>query len=51
MSGPAVISWSNPPCTFRSRSYSTRCSWLGEQFGAAYADYMQRVKALIPGVL
>jgi len=26
-------------------------SWLGEQFGAAYADYMQRVKALIPGVL
>lgn len=26
-------------------------SWLGEHFGAAYADYMRRVKALIPGVL
>ncbi|KRE85761.1 isoprenylcysteine carboxyl methyltransferase [Rhodanobacter sp. Soil772] len=25
--------------------------WLGEQFGVAYADYMRRVKALIPGVL
>ena len=25
--------------------------WLGEYFGAAYADYMRRVKALIPGVL
>jgi protein-S-isoprenylcysteine O-methyltransferase Ste14 len=25
--------------------------WLGEQFGAAYADYMRRVKALIPWVL
>ena len=25
--------------------------WLGEQFGAAYADYMRRVKALIPGIL
>lgn len=26
-------------------------TWLGEHFGAAYADYMQRVKALIPGIL
>lgn len=25
--------------------------WLGDQFGAAYVDYMQRVKALVPGVL
>ena len=25
--------------------------WLGEQFGAVYADYMRRVKALVPGVL
>jgi len=25
--------------------------WLGEQFGAPYADYMRRVKALIPGIL
>jgi protein-S-isoprenylcysteine O-methyltransferase Ste14 len=25
--------------------------WLGEQFGAAYADYMRRVKALIPWML
>ncbi len=25
--------------------------WLGEQFGAAYADYMRRVKALIPWIL
>jgi protein-S-isoprenylcysteine O-methyltransferase Ste14 len=24
--------------------------WLGEQFGAAYADYMRRVGALIPGI-
>lgn len=24
--------------------------WLGEQFGAAYADYMWPVKALIPWV-
>jgi protein-S-isoprenylcysteine O-methyltransferase Ste14 len=26
-------------------------TWLGEHFGTAYADYMRRVKALIPGVL
>lgn len=26
-------------------------TWLGEHFGAAYADYMRRVRALIPGVL
>lgn len=26
-------------------------AWLGEYFGPAYADYMRRVKALIPGVL
>jgi len=26
-------------------------TWLGEHFGAAYADYMRRVKALIPGIL
>jgi protein-S-isoprenylcysteine O-methyltransferase Ste14 len=25
--------------------------WLGEQFGAAYADYKTRVKALVPGIL
>ncbi|OOG59432.1 isoprenylcysteine carboxylmethyltransferase family protein [Rhodanobacter sp. C03] len=25
--------------------------WLGEYFGDAYADYMRRVKALVPGVL
>jgi len=25
--------------------------WLGEQFGATYADYMRRVKALIPWIL
>ncbi len=25
--------------------------WLGEQFGAAYADYRRRVKALVPGIL
>jgi len=25
--------------------------WLGEYFGAAYADYMRRVKALVPGIL
>ncbi|PWK92317.1 methyltransferase family protein [Fulvimonas soli] len=25
--------------------------WMREQFGAAYADYMRRVKALVPGVL
>ncbi len=25
--------------------------WLGEQFGAAYAGYKARVKALVPGVL
>jgi protein-S-isoprenylcysteine O-methyltransferase Ste14 len=25
--------------------------WLGEQFGAAYADYRRRVKALVTGVL
>ena len=25
--------------------------WLSEQFGPAYADYMRRVKALIPGIL
>jgi protein-S-isoprenylcysteine O-methyltransferase Ste14 len=25
--------------------------WMGEQFGAAYADYMRRVKALFPGLL
>lgn len=25
--------------------------WLGEQFGAAYADYMRRVRALVPGLL
>ncbi|WP_158880672.1 isoprenylcysteine carboxylmethyltransferase family protein [Rhodanobacter sp. L36] len=25
--------------------------WMGEQFGDAYADYMRRVKALVPGVL
>ena len=25
--------------------------WLGEQFGAAYADYKSRVKALVPGLL
>lgn len=25
--------------------------WLGEQFGSVYADYMRRVKALVPGVL
>lgn len=26
-------------------------TWLGEHFGPVYTDYMQRVKALIPGVL
>jgi protein-S-isoprenylcysteine O-methyltransferase Ste14 len=26
-------------------------AWLGEHFGPVYTDYMQRVKALIPGVL
>lgn len=26
-------------------------TWLGEHFGTAYADYVRRVKALIPGVL
>ena len=26
-------------------------TWLGEHFGPAYADYMRRVKALIPGIL
>jgi protein-S-isoprenylcysteine O-methyltransferase Ste14 len=25
--------------------------WMREQFGAAYVDYMQRVRALIPGIL
>jgi protein-S-isoprenylcysteine O-methyltransferase Ste14 len=25
--------------------------WMREQFGAAYVDYMRRVKALVPGVL
>ena len=25
--------------------------WMREQFGGAYADYMRRVKALVPGVL
>jgi protein-S-isoprenylcysteine O-methyltransferase Ste14 len=25
--------------------------WLGEYFGDAYADYMRRVKALVPGLL
>lgn len=25
--------------------------WLGEQFGAAYVDYVRRVKALVPGLL
>ncbi len=25
--------------------------WLREHFGPAYVDYMQRVKALIPGIL
>lgn len=25
--------------------------WLGEQFGAAYADYRRRVKAVVPGLL
>jgi protein-S-isoprenylcysteine O-methyltransferase Ste14 len=25
--------------------------WMREQFGSAYTDYMQRVKALVPGVL
>jgi protein-S-isoprenylcysteine O-methyltransferase Ste14 len=25
--------------------------WLGEYFGGAYADYMRRVKALVPWVL
>lgn len=25
--------------------------WLGEQFGAAYADYKARVKALVPGMV
>jgi protein-S-isoprenylcysteine O-methyltransferase Ste14 len=25
--------------------------WLGEYFGDAYADYMRRVKALVPGIL
>jgi protein-S-isoprenylcysteine O-methyltransferase Ste14 len=26
-------------------------TWLGEHFGPVYTDYMQRVKALIPGIL
>jgi protein-S-isoprenylcysteine O-methyltransferase Ste14 len=26
-------------------------TWLSEYFGPAYGEYMQRVKALIPGVL
>ena len=25
--------------------------WMREQFGSAYADYMRRVKALVPGLL
>jgi protein-S-isoprenylcysteine O-methyltransferase Ste14 len=25
--------------------------WMSEQFGTAYADYMRRVKALVPGIL
>ena len=25
--------------------------WLGEYFGDAYADYMRRVKALVPGII
>lgn len=26
-------------------------TWLSEHFGPVYADYMQRVKALVPGIL
>jgi protein-S-isoprenylcysteine O-methyltransferase Ste14 len=25
--------------------------WMGEEFGEVYADYMRRVKALVPGIL
>lgn len=38
---------------FASFAYKLRHeeSWMREQFGAAYVDYMRRTKALIPGVL